>query len=465
MLDKKLSVKEEKRRNLILNGNLWKVIITLSAPLAVYGLFNYLYGFFDLIMVSHIGGNEVASVVFIDEIKSAIMAFGGGIAAGGTVIVARHYGAGEIEKARRNAGQSFSLALMVSSVVVVVTLLFGHTILRLLNAPQEIIDAGINYFYIQMASTALIAVNSVFIGLEKAKGNTTRILVLNILAMIVKLILSATFVFVMGKGAAYVALATLIAQGLLMIIALYIMFHKNNSFQLKLSELGLRRNFIIPILALSIPVFTGKFLFSMGKVFVNSMAAFYGPLAVAAVGIAMKLGGAPGSISIIFEESETSIISQNLGNRNLRRALKTYVISHIYAILIGGAALILVNHYLDVFLPLFTTNTDPIFRQMIIDIYFWEKFSTLTSASIAVITGVFIGFKFTKISFVINVIRLFVFRLPVLWLLQYFNVGYIALGYVMFISNLLTMIAAAIFLVIFYQRIRNYGYMDMHLDV
>ncbi|MDO9629537.1 MAG: MATE family efflux transporter [Acholeplasmataceae bacterium] len=464
MTEKKLSPKEHQRRNYILSGDLWKVILSISAPLALYGLFNYLYGFFDLIMVSYIGGNEVASVVFIDEIKQAIMAFGGGIAAGGTVIVARHYGAGKIEEARRNAGASFSLALLVSSIIVIFTLIFGRPLLHLLNAPQEIIDAGIGYFNIQMISTSLIAVNSVFIGLEKAKGNTALILILNIIAMIIKLILSAIFVFGMGLGAEYVALATLIAQGLLMIVALKIMFSKNNSFQIKWRELGIKKYYILPILSLSIPVFTGKFLFSLGKVLVNSMAAVYGPLAVAAFGIAMKLGGGPGSISIIFEESEISIISQNLGNRNLKRAMKTYVFSHMYALIVGGSALILVSNFMDSIIPLFTTSTDPYFRQMILDIYFWEKFSVLTSASIAVITGVFIGFKYTKIAFVLNVARLFIFRLPVLWLLQKTDVGYVALGHVMFISNAATMVLAFVLLGIFYMKIRNYGYMDMHLE-
>ncbi len=464
MTEKKLSPKESNRRNYILNGTLWKVILSISAPLALYGMFNYLYGFFDLLMVSHIGGNEVASVVFIDEIKQAIMAFGGGIAAGGTVIVARHYGAGRIEEARRNAGSSFSLALLVSSVIVLITLAFGRPLLALLNAPQEMIDAGIGYFNVQMISTSLIAVNSVFIGLEKAKGNTTLILLLNIFAMIIKLILSAIFVFGMGLGAMYVALATLIAQGLLMIVALKIMFSKNNSFQIKWRELGIKKYYIIPILSLSLPVFTGKFLFSLGKVLVNSMAAFYGPLAVAAFGIAMKLGGGPGSISIIFEESEISIISQNLGNRNLKRALKTYVFSHLYALIVGGSALILVSNLMDSIIPLFTTSTDPYFRQMIIDIYFWEKFSVLTSASIAVITGVFIGFKYTKVAFILNVARLFIFRLPVLWLFQRSDIGYEALGYVMFISNASTMVLAFVLLGFFYNKVKNFGYMDLHIE-
>jgi Na+-driven multidrug efflux pump len=249
-----------------------------------------------------------------------------------------------------------------------------------------------------------------------------------------------------------------------MVIALFIMFSKHNSFQIKWHELGLKKYLILPILSLSMPVFTGKFLFSLGKVLVNSMAAFYGPLAVAAFGIAMKIGGGPNSIAIVFEESETTIISQNLGQRHLKRALKTYAISHLYALIVGATLLFTVNYYFDLLLPIFTTNSDPLYMTMIKDIYFWEKFSTLTSSSIAVITGLFIGFKYTKVSFFINVIRLFLLRLPLLVIFQYLDIGYVALGYVMFLSNLITMILSIILFIFFYIKIKTYGYMDMHLE-
>jgi putative MATE family efflux protein len=458
-----LTEKARQRRSYILEGNLWKVILFLSTPLAIYGLFNYLYGFFDLVLVSTIGSHEVASVVFIDEIKSAIMAFGGGIAVGGTVIVARFYGAGQIDQARKHASIAFVLAFLVSSLVVILALVFGRQLLMLLNAPEEVIETGLGYFYIQMGSTALMAVNSVFIGLEKAKGNTTSILILNIVAMTIKLILSLYFVFIMHEGTTYVALATLISQGLLMVIALFVMFGKNNPFQMRLHEIKLKGAYIFPILAISIPVFTGKFLFSFGKVLVNSMAAVYGPLAVAAFGIAMKLGGAPGSISLVFEESEISIVSQNLGNRRLDRAMKTFYISHIYAFVVALIGMLLINHYMDQLLPIFTQNQDSLFVNMIKDIYFWEKFSTLTSTSIAIITGLFIGFKYSKIALLLNIARLFIFRLPLLWVLQYMHVGYVALGYVMFYSNLATMILAMIIFLIFYHRTHSFGYMDMEL--
>ena len=459
-----LSPKEEKRRNNILSGNLWKVVPLITAPLAVYALFNYLYGFFDLIVVSFIGHNEVASIVFIDQIKTAITAFGAGIASGGTVLVARHYGAGNIAEARKNAASSFALAVLVATAVVIIVLSFGEVILRGLNAPEEVIAVGLGYFNIQMVTTGMIAINSVFIGLERAKGNTALILWLNIIAMIIKLVLTLVFVFGLGKGTEYVALATLIAQAVLMIVALGVMFNKNNSLKITFKEMRFKKTYLIPILAISIPVFTGKFLFSMGKVVVNSMAAIYGPLAVAAFGIVMKLTGGAGVLSQVFEDSETSIISQNLGNSNLKRAFNTYKIAQIYSFFIALAGMILVVFFIDRLIPIFTNVEDTVYKSMLYGIFQWEKYSIITSSAIALVTGMFIGFKMTKIAFFLNVIRLFVFRIPVLWLMQQFDIGYVALGYTMFISNLATMVIAFGFLIVFYYKTKTYGYMNMYLN-
>ncbi len=461
MEEKKLSVKESRRRNRILSGNLWSVIPYITAPLAVYALFNYLYGFFDLVVVSYIGKNEVASIVFIEEIKNAVTAFGVGIALGGTVLVARHYGAGKMDEARKYAANSFSLALIVALIVVLLSVSFGTQLLKLLNAPDVVIESGIGYFNIQMVTTAVVALNSVFIGLEKAKGNTMMILILNIVTMLVKLGLTAWFVFGMDKGTVHVALATLIAQASMLVVGLVVMFGKNNSLRIRLSDLGLLKAYVMPILAISIPVFSGKFLFSIGKVFVNSMAAFYGPLAVAALGIAMKLGGGAGQLAQVFEESETSVISQNLGNGSLKRSFRTYWISQFYSVIVALAGMLLIVENLERIIPLFTNVDDVEYMTMLKEIFKWEKYSILTSSSISIITGMFIGFKLAKVAFFLNIIRLFVFRIPTLIIMLKAGIDYHALGYVMFISNSMTLVVAAVLMVVFYLRSRSYGYKDL----
>ena len=142
--------------------------------------------------------------------------------------------------------------------------------MALLKTPQEMIDLSIGYFYVQMISTALIAINTVFLGLEKSKGNTVFILVVNLIAMIIRVGLSAIFVLVLQRGMVFMAISTLIAQGFILIVGIFVMLNKKNPFQLKLRQFKFSKECIIPILAVGLPIFGGRFLFNIGKVIVNS---------------------------------------------------------------------------------------------------------------------------------------------------------------------------------------------------
>ncbi|HHT55721.1 MAG TPA: MATE family efflux transporter, partial [Acholeplasma sp.] len=80
-----LSIKDQKRRDSILNDSIWKVLLIVLVPIAMYNFLTYLFGVFDLKIVSMFPNDPKDSVAFFDEIKNAISAFGGGFAIGGAV--------------------------------------------------------------------------------------------------------------------------------------------------------------------------------------------------------------------------------------------------------------------------------------------------------------------------------------------------------------------------------------------
>ena len=104
---------DEKRRHKILNGNMWTAIIAMCAPLFIYQLFNAFYSLVDTIFASEISTDSVSSVAALGQVKNLLNSFGAGIAAGGGIIVARRFGAGDFTDARKNANASFSLVLVV----------------------------------------------------------------------------------------------------------------------------------------------------------------------------------------------------------------------------------------------------------------------------------------------------------------------------------------------------------------
>ncbi|MDR2867663.1 MAG: hypothetical protein LBV55_03300 [Acholeplasmatales bacterium] len=219
-----MSDKTLKKREYILNGNLLKVILMITAPLALYAIFNYLYGIIDLALVLP---GERAQVVFYDEMKTAITAFGAGIATAGSVIVGRLYGAGDIANARKNAGVTLWLNIIICTAIAVVVMAVAPFFFNVIKISDNILD-GISYFYVQIITTIAMAVTATFVGMEKVKGNTLLIFLLNIGAMVIKILLTILLVNVLHLRATFAAVSTLIAQVILMSVALVLMFKKSN---------------------------------------------------------------------------------------------------------------------------------------------------------------------------------------------------------------------------------------------
>lgn len=475
-----LKTKDAKRRESILNGNLWKVFLTLFIPIAMYNFLNYLFGVFDLKIVSMFPNDPKDSVAFFDEIKNAISAFGGGFAIGGAVIVANLYGEGKTEEARKNAGVVLILTFLISLGIIILTILGIIPLLRLLKFDENIIKSGSGYFYIQIITTALTAINLVFISLERAKGNGRLILFLNILIAIVKVVLTLFVVFVLGyKKIEWVAFTTLVAQLTLTVIAIVTMFSKKNVFRINIKDLSFNKYYIKQMFIISIPVVFGKFIFSLGKVIVNFFATvFYGGGALSALTVTYKANLGVGAIANSTEEAEMTLVSQNTGAKKPERAFKSVKITALVTLVITIVGVILITIFQDPAVKFFIAK--PALNASLTDwesyylkiemakgLLFYERISLLTTAFIGVFLGAFYGFKLTKVSYLVNVLRLFVFRIPILFILNYGfkSIGYKAIGITMALSNALTAILVFILFLVFYYKNKEKDFSELRGDI
>lgn len=431
-------------------------MLSLSAPLAMFAIFNYIGDIFDILIATNIGTSQIASLVFIDQIRGSIAAFGTGIAAAGIVLVGRHYGANELDEAKKTASTSFILTIIVAVSLMILFILLGKPIMLVLNAPKEIIDVSMGYFNVQMITTCFIAINAVFFGLEKAKGNTPKVFLLNVMGIVIRLSISSVFILVLKKGFIYMALGNLIAQGIITMIGIFSMFNRRNPFQIQFKKIQLNKQTILPILSLALPIFLGSMLFNLGKILINSMAAFYGTIAIASFGVSMKIVSIGAHISAAFEETESLIISQNIGNKSLHRSTKSFFVGLVYVLIVGIGVVALITIFQNALVTLFSRSDDPLYYEMIHNILKWEKYSAFTSALLAIFAGFFNGFKRTRFTFVLNVFRLYVFRIPLLFLFISLNIGYESLGYVMFISNTGTAIIGLIISIILLHNIKKH---------
>ena len=231
------------------------------------------------------------------------------------------------------------------------------------------------------------------------------------------------------------------------------------AFRFSPACVSLRKRTVLPILNLSLPVTLEKLLFAAGKVIVNAMSGVYGGLTVGALGISNNIGGLTTSWHIGFTDGTSPLISQNRGAGKYRRTLQMYFWLLLVNVAIGLIGLLLVSLTLPWLAEIFAMSKDafdPDFQQMIVDIHRWEMLGYITLGINSATVALLLGYGYSRLTMLLNVARVFLFRVPVLWCFQrWTTLGPEAVGLTMMVSNVLTGLSAIVIAIPVVRRIRR----------
>ena len=457
-----VSKKDEQFRDFALNGSPMRVLLSTCMPLALFQALQSIFKTLDTLMASHIGADEVSAVAALSQITLMITALGAGLAVGGCIKISEAYGRGDYEAVRTRVATVYAMAVAVSIVVAVMLIPFAPQFLRLLRTPENLIEAGVGYFRIEILTLVINFFNTVYIAIERSRGHAKKILNLNLVIVLVKLALSAVFVYVLNGGLVLIAIATLAGQTLLLGYALYSMSRDDGAFRFSFRNIRWKKQTVGPILNLSYPVTAEKVLFAAGKVVVNSMSGLYGGLTVGALGISNNIGGLTTSWHMGFTDGAAPLISQNRGAGKYKRTLQIFYCLLALDVVVGIVGLALVSQTLPWLAEIFAKSKnsfDQDFCDMIVEIHRWEMLGYVTLGINSATMALLLGYGYTKLTMLLNVARVFIFRVPVLWAFQQFtSVGPEAVGMTMVISNVctgLTAVAVAIPVVLKIRKMKD----------
>ena len=450
---------DEQYRHYALSAHPARVLMSACLPLALYQALQSIFKIFDALLASYIGAEAVSAVSCLSQITLMITAIGSGLAIGGSIKISEAYGRGDDTQVRQRVATVYAMAVLVSLLVVAALIPFAEPFLRLLNTPEDLIRSGAGYFRVEILTLVVSFFNTVYIAIERSRGHAKKILKLNLVIIVVKLGLSALFVFVLKGGLILIATATLVSQLLILLYALVTMPRDEGAFRFSVKNVRMKRDTVLPLLNLAYPVSAEKMLFAAGKVVVNSMSGMYGALTVGALGISNNIGGLTTSWHMGFTDGAAPLISQNRGAGHYRRTLQLYFWLLGIDVAIGIIGLGLVSSVLPWLAGVFAqseSNFDAGFRDMIVDIHRWEMLGYITLGINSATLALLLGYGYTKLTLLLNVARVFVYRVPVLWVFQHFTtLGAEAVGLTMMISNVCTGLTAAVIAVPVVLRIRK----------
>jgi Na+-driven multidrug efflux pump len=436
-----ITKKDEIYRKKALEGNIFAIIFSLCMPLALFQFLTQIFNVVDTLMASHISAEAVSTVAYLVQINNMINAIGTGLAAAAGIIVAGDYGKGDYNLMKRDLSTVVAISLSFSLVILMI-IPFTPAFLRLIGTPEEFVALGSVYFSVLLVSLSLNCLNAMFISIERARGNSRFILFINLLTIATKLSLTAFFIYVLDKGIVFIALSTLLSFALQSVFAVKRLFFEKSAFSFSRKAVNLKKETVKPIFTLALPVILEKIAFSYGKALVNRMSASYGTIVVGAAGISNNMSGLMTSIQVGFQDGGSALISQNCGHGNQKRTVAIFLRLMTVEFLIGIAGNFI---YLALAAPishLFALSKggySPEFQATILTIFRYEILGCLCLSFAYASNSFFFGTGRTKLTLLVNFMRIFAFRLPVIYSLTHFSsMGEEAVGITMLVSNTLT---------------------------
>lgn len=304
------------------------LLVQYSIPAIIASVATSLYNIIDSIFIGHgVGPMAIAGLAITFPLMNLVAAFVMLVAAGGAAISSIFLGQHNIDKATDVVNNVMSLALIHSIVFGGLTLIFLDPILYFFGATPETIPYAREFMRIILYATPI---SYVFIGLNnimRATGYPRKAMISALLSVVVNLVLAPIFIFVMDKGIAGAAMATVCGQTAAFIWVLHHFLSKKSFVHFKRENSWFKWSIISKIYAIGMSPFLMNVCACVVVIFINKAllesGGADGNLAVGAYGILNR--AAMFFVMVVFGVTQgmQPILGFNYGAGNWPRVLKT----------------------------------------------------------------------------------------------------------------------------------------------
>ncbi|MDH8678957.1 MATE family efflux transporter [Fusibacter bizertensis] len=425
------------KRELILNGNMRKVILTLSLPIMLNNFIRTIYNLTDTFFVSKIPGNAVAGVQFIWPLIFLITSFGIGMTVATSSIIAQYIGAQMQEKARKTAGQSISFLFVLSLVLGLIGYLGAPTIIRAMGGTGELYDNAYAYLSIMFLGMPTTFLLNAYNAIKQGQGDTMSPLIIGALSIGTNIILDPILMFGLDMGIQGAAIATVISTGVFAVYGIITTFDEKQSLKLELSDLKFNKEILMKIVNIGLPSSTGQAMTAFGFTILNVFLVSFGEVTLTAFAIGNRISSLIMMPAMGIGNALATIVGQNLGADNVSRAklaVRNSTIMSTIFLVVGGLIML---PFVQQIVKAFSTDPEVIkngteYLTMII-------YGIPLMGFFQILVGTFQGSGHTISAMILMMGRLWVLRIPMVYMLSRLEgFGPSSIWLAMIASNLIT---------------------------
>ena len=343
-----------KRRNIMLNEPIHRVIPKMAVPTIVAFLITSIYSLADTYFVSSLGTNATAAVSVNASLDQLIMMCGSMLAMGASSYIARLLGEGKDKKASQVLSTSFFTALGLGILLLIFGTVFMTPMVRLLGATETCEKYAIDYASYILIAAPFMSASFVMNQCLRSEGSAT----LSMLGMgfggILNCILDPIFIFALDMGVAGASLATAISKVVSFSILIFPYITRRSLLHLSIRNFLPSWDIIKNVTSVGSSSLFRNGLSVVAGILLNNLAGEYSDSLLAGIGVSTKIMMFPFCIILGFGNGFQPVAGFNWGAKRYDRVKESYRFSSWVAIIGGIAMAIPIIVFADQLIVLFS---------------------------------------------------------------------------------------------------------------
>ncbi|MCC8065845.1 MAG: MATE family efflux transporter [Clostridiales bacterium] len=317
-------------------GPIFGSLVRFAGPVLGALVLQAAYGAVDLLVVGRFGDAASISAVgtassFMQMVTFIITS----LAMGSTVLIGQHIGEKNPKAAGNAVGTTIILFAVIGVIMTIILEAAAGPIVRILQVPDNAAAKAILYLRICSGGLLIIITYNVISGILRGIGNANLPFIFVSIACVVNIAADLLLTGLLGMDVAGVAIATVFAQLVSVIISLGIIRRQKMPIIFSLKQCRIYPVELRKILHVGIPIALQETLSQISFLVINSIVNGMGLMPSAGYGVAQKLVSFIMLIPSSVMQSVSAFVAQNIGAGQKKRAQKGYLTAMVTGVCVG----------------------------------------------------------------------------------------------------------------------------------
>lgn len=260
-------------------GSVAKNIWSLAVPMTVAQLVNVLYSVVDRIYIGHLPDASTEALTGIGlalPVITMITAFSNLFGMGGAPLCSIARGAGDVKRAEKIMGNSFTLLLMTGVILMAFCYLTMRPMLYLFGASDQTYPYAQAYLSVYLTGTLFVMISLGMNNFINAQGFGKMGMLTVLIGAVLNIVLDPVFIFGFHMGVYGAAAATVISQGVSAAYVFWFLRGNHVLFRLNKKDMRLEGKLIREITGLGLSGFVMSVTNGSVQIVCNAMLSWYG---------------------------------------------------------------------------------------------------------------------------------------------------------------------------------------------